>query len=128
MTPVVEQEPNDSIATAGVGVTTDTVFAGAILTASDRDYFAIRNPYPGAIAIELETHGQTVGTCKVDTLLDVYDSSGTLLAEDDDGARAWYCSYLLLQLNSGQTVYARVTSAVGGTIPSYNLNVRFPHS
>lgn len=128
LTPTVEQEPNDSIATAGDAITTDAVFTGSISSTTDHDYFAIRNPYPGSIAIGLETHGETMGTCHVDTLLDVYNSGGELLAEDDDGARAWFCSQLTIQLTSGQTVYVRISSPVSETITVYNLHVRFPHS
>lgn len=128
ITPTTEQEPNDTIATAGTAVTNDTVFAGALSSTSDEDYYAVRNPHPASIAIALETHGETMGVCGVDTLLEVFDADGQILTDDDDGGRAWYCSQLTFQLNSGQTIYVRITSAAGDVIASYNLHVRFPHS
>ena len=90
--------------------------------------YAIQNPYPGTVAIVLETHGETIGTCHIDTLIQIVDSSGNLLAQDDDGSRALYCSLLQYSLSAGQTIYVVVSSADGSVIPTYNLHVQFQKS
>jgi cysteine-rich repeat protein len=128
LTPIAEQEPNDDLQSAAEAIDDDSVLAGSIDSPTDIDVYAVTNPLAGAIAIKFETHGESMGACGVDTLLEVYDASGQFLAGDDDGARAWYCSQLTLLVDSGRTVYAVVGSPVGDTIPAYNLFVQYPHS
>jgi cysteine-rich repeat protein len=128
LTPIAEQEPNDDLQSAAEAISDDSVLAGSIDSPTDIDVYAVTNPLAGAIAIKFETHGESMGSCGVDTLLEVYDASGQFLAGDDNGARAWYCSQLTLLVDSGRTVYAVVGSPVGGTIPAYNLFVQYPHS
>jgi cysteine-rich repeat protein len=121
-----EKEGNDSIATANGPYTSDVILTGSLPAPTDVDLFAVRNPYPGPVSIELETHGQTIGVCGVDTYLRVLDEHGTLLVEDDDGGRALSCSKIIYLLAAGQTVYVEVSVAImGDTIAAYALHVLF---
>jgi cysteine-rich repeat protein len=126
--PVAETEPNNSIATANGPYVQDTLISAAISQPDDVDYFAVRNPIAGSIAIEFETHGETVGTCGVDTFMQVFKSTGEVIASDDDGARAFYCSYAMVSVAAGETVYVAVSSSIAQPISRYLLHIRFPHS
>ena len=91
LAPVEETEPNDGIASSGEPVSTDVIYAASFSDGSDEDVFAIRNPYPGAIAVRLETHGGTIGTCHtngkvVDTAITLTDAANHILASDNDGS------------------------------------------
>ena len=121
-----ERENNDSIAQANGPYTDDVILTASLPTPADVDVFAIRNPYPGPVSIELETHGQTIGVCGVDTYLRLLDGNGVVLVEDDDGGRALSCSKIVHLLAAGQTVYAQIyPAAAGDTIPAYALHVFF---
>lgn len=126
--PVAETEPNNSIAAANGPYMQDTLISAAISQPDDVDYFAVRNPIAGSIAIEFETHGETVGTCGVDTFMQVFKSTGEVIASDDDGARAFYCSYAMVSVAAGETVYVAVSSSIAQPISRYLLHIRFPHS
>jgi cysteine-rich repeat protein len=126
--PVAETEPNSSIATANGPYMQDALISAAISQADDVDFFAVRNPIAGSIAIEFETHGETVGTCGVDTFMQVFKSTGEVIASDDDGARAFYCSYAMVSVAAGETVYVAVSSSIAQPISRYLLHIRFPHS
>jgi len=126
--PMTETEPNNSITTANGPYTQDTLISAAISQPDDVDLFAVRNPVAGSIAIEFETHGETVGTCGVDTFMQVVRSTGEVIASDDDGARAFYCSYAMVSVAAGETVYVAVSSSIAQPISRYLLHIRFPHS
>jgi hypothetical protein len=126
--PVTESEPNNSITAANGPYTQDTLISAAISQPDDVDLFAVRNPVAGSIAIEFETHGETVGTCGVDTFMQVLKSTGEVIASDDDGARAFYCSYAMVSVAAGETVYVAVSSSIAQPISRYLLHIRFPHS
>ena len=126
--PVAETEPNNSIATANGPYTQDALISASISQSADVDLFAVRNPVAGSIAIEFETHGETVGSCGVDTFMQVLKSTGEVIASDDDGARAFYCSYAMVSVAAGETVYVAVSSSIAQPISRYLLHIRFPHS
>lgn len=131
LSPVSEREPNDAPSAAASPIQDDAVISGSLGDA-DVDVFAIRNRLAGPVAVELEAHTETVGTCHVndelaDTLLEILDAKGAVLAQDDDGSRNWFCSHLARQILAGQTLYVRLSSAKG-PIPSYNLHVKFQKS
>ena len=128
LSPVLEAEPNDEGAGTLGTAEDDILIAGAIDPGTDADVFAFRNPYAGLAAVAFETHGETIGTCGVDTLIDVVTEEGVILARDDDGSRALHCSFITYAIPAGQTVYVRVTSASKEPIPSYLLHARYPHS
>lgn len=122
---LAEGEPNDTPDTVGSVHEADVVLTGSLAPGSDVDVFAVRNPHPGPIAVSFETHGQALGTCRVDTFLQILDESGQVLAEDDDGARAWFCSALSFPLDAAETVFVRVSSTLQDPIDAYAVAVNF---
>jgi cysteine-rich repeat protein len=125
-----EKEPNDTIEEAGPPITADAVLTGALATGGDADVYAIRNSRAAPVAVALETQGQAPGVCdtsaeEVDTMLDLLDGDGALIASNDDGSRTLHCSYLSQQIPAGATFYARVSSAQAKPISAYVLIVRF---
>ena len=125
LTAVLETEPNNVVNAAAAPLTTDGYLTASINPATEVDVFPVRNPYPGPIAIQFETFGQTPGVCAIDTLLELLDASGAVLASDNDGSRVLYCSALTYSVPAGATVYARVSSMRQTVIPSYGLFVRY---
>jgi cysteine-rich repeat protein len=128
LTPTAETEPNATVGDAATALVSDGYITGSINPATDADVFAIRNPHPGPIAIELETFGQTPGVCAIDTLLELLDGTGAVLASDDDSSRVLYCSALTYSVPGGATVYARISAVGQSAIASYGLFVRFQKS
>jgi len=119
-----EVEPNDTINAAATPITSDAYVGGSINPGTEADVFPVKNPYPGPIAISFETFGDTPGTCAIDTYVELLDGNGTVLASDDDGSRALYCSALTYSVPSGATLYVRVTS-FGQPAINYGLFVKF---
>ena len=127
--PVTETEPNDTIALANGPYTDDTLISASIATANDVDVFAVRNALAGSVSVAFETHGETVGTCdNADTFIQIARSDGTIIASDDDGSRMLYCSYAMVSVAAGETVYVAVMSSILQPIARYQLHIQFPHS
>ena len=127
--PVTETEPNNNIALANGPYTDDTLISASIATANDVDVFAVRNALAGSVSIAFETHGETVGTCdNSDTFMQVARSDGTIIASDDDGSRMLYCSYAMVSVAAGETVYVAVSSSILQPIARYQLHIQYPHS
>jgi cysteine-rich repeat protein len=127
--PVSETERNDNIGLANGPYTDDTLVSASISTSDDVDVFAVRNLLAGSVSIEFETHGETVGTCtNSDTFMQVARSDGTIIAADDDGSRMLYCSYAMVSVAAGETIYVAVSSSILQPIPRYQLHIKFPHS
>ncbi len=78
---------------------------GEIAQAGDEDVFQASLTAKGLLT--LTTSGPT------DVVLQLEDSSGTVIARDDDGA-GWYNAKLVRQLNAG-TYFVRLRHAAGGT-------------
>ena len=127
--PVSETESNDNIGLANGPYTDDTLVSASISTSDDVDVFAVRNTLAGSVSIEFETHGETVGSCdNADTFMQVARSDGTIIAADDDGSRMLYCSYAMVSVAAGETVYVAVSSSILQPIARYQLHIKFPHS
>jgi hypothetical protein len=80
-TVTAESEPNDAVGTADVGTGFPLVFTGSLATDADKDYYSITLASATNLAI-FTTDPMASG---MDTILELYDSSGTtLIAENDD--------------------------------------------
>jgi cysteine-rich repeat protein len=135
-----EVEPNDdgSVAVATVDFlaanangpfSTDTLISGSISPVGDDDFFAITNPGPGWVVVELETYGPGgPGTCDVgiDTFIDLRTSTNIVLGSNDDNG-VNDCSWMVdITLPPGSTVYARVIDfGDNNPLASYLLDIRF---
>lgn len=120
----IESEPNDTLATANfVGNYTfpgDAFLVdGTISPSGDQDWFMFT--VSNAAQMRLATYGRPDSNSG-DSILELYDSAGTLLASDDDGGINLFSS---LEYNStaGGTFYIRVNSFEGRTSFDYKLVV-----
>ena len=132
---IVETEPNDTFATADAIARTPAPFldSGVIELVNrsdptglgDIDFFSI--PVFAGEELTVSTFPLTVPTFEPDTFLELFDSSGTLLADDDDG-NAGFGSTIIFNVPADD-VY---TFAVSGSpfndgsalVGQYNLLVR----
>ena len=119
-----EFEGNDfAIANADAnGAYTEVVGIYASLDpAGDEDVFKFTNPGPDAQYITFETWnvdpaamlgvGVPCGSNTIDTIINIRDAAGTLLAQNDDRSSSPHerCSVVTYGLLPGQTVYVHVT-------------------
>ena len=119
-----ESEPNGSIGTANGPFSDDAVVSGAISPAGEEDFFAIANPSAMARTVSLQTYGGTIGTCGIDTVLDLYSAAGTWVTGDDDNGYGT-CSQLSYTIPPYTTYYAAVRAFSSYTTFSYLLHVDF---
>jgi len=123
-----ETEPNNSVGTANPAGRARWV-KGSLGTATDVDVFRIT--IPGEADLRLDTFdGSGAATCvDIDTILELLDEDGTVLARNDDGD-VGLCSTIDPARESGAsrlsagTYYVRVT-AFDSAIPAYVLRVRY---
>jgi cysteine-rich repeat protein len=90
-----ELEPNNTRLTAQAEAGTELFVSGAHVFGGDDDWFALTLP-AGAKSVRLETVEGNAVSCEsqtVDTLIELYSPTGTLLGTDDDDGRG-YCSAL----------------------------------
>ena len=126
---VPETEPNDTTVDADTNgpFTPDVFISGSIGAPGDLDYFAIN--LTGVADITVETFDATGPfSCNgVDTVLQLIDTDGVTLLEEDDEGGVDSCSLLdsaaTVQLPAG-TYYVRVEDYFGGVIDGYVLDVR----
>ncbi|GHV77279.1 hypothetical protein AGMMS49942_21000 [Spirochaetia bacterium] len=107
-------EPNDTLKQAtpvGIG---DTV-TGYFLTPEDVDFYTLTAPGAGRLLV------YTSGT--LDTLLEVYDSRGEVIARDDDSGYQGNAK-LVTGIPGADSVYIRVNSYQGAT-GRYYIHTRF---
>jgi cysteine-rich repeat protein len=123
-----EVEPNNVVNAAAAPITSDAYVGGSLSPGTDADVLPVKNNYPGPIAISFETFGDTPGTCAIDTYVELLNGGGTVLASDDDGSRALFCSALTYSVPSGATIYVRVTSFRMTAIANYGLFIKFQTS
>lgn len=126
---VVESEPNDSIGQATL-YGWPIAYQAAIAPVGDRDVFGIPIPMvPPINTIEVRTStdfGDPSVCIGADTRLRFFDSSGTLLAMNDD-YNGIGCSLIVATVTPGQHYYVEVTHfADAAVIPLYYLHVRTP--
>lgn len=93
-----ESEPNDTIATADFNLLSGTniVVSGDHTVETDVDYYAIQIPHRSSLRVELiegDTAAETCESNKIDSLITLYNSAGTVLVEDDDDTRG-FCSMI----------------------------------
>lgn len=119
----IEQESNDSLATANdVGSYSPPgdafVVDGTIAPGGDQDWFAFSVSGPSQIRIAI--YGRPDSNPPADSYLELFDSTGALLAFDDDSNINLFSS---LEYNSaaGGTFYIRVTSFQGATSFDYKM-------
>lgn len=122
--PPSESEPNGTIATANGPYSSDVTISGSITT-TEYDYFAVSNIGLTAASVSMETFTGSVGSCAYDTVLELYSAAGSLLISDDDSG-VGLCSLLTYSIPASTTVYIRVRSFSGGSIPGYLLQLNFP--
>ncbi len=128
----VETEPNDSIATAddsGLAGPGSRLAIGRIDYAGDHDYFDFVVPPGPARPVTLRTYGRLgapTSSCNGDTVLDLYDASGTSLATNDDGGFD-LCSLLTSPpLEAGRYAVRVRRYADAGPIEGYFLDLVLP--
>jgi subtilisin family serine protease len=117
-----ELEPNDVPAQANALVIGGYV-TGAIGSLSDVDAFRVRIPQSGTYTLETSAVNGACGfALEANTILTLEDSTGTVLASNDDidAAALNYCSRMAVGLTAG-TYYATVTGTSGRR---YRLSLR----
>jgi len=115
-----EREPNDTI-TFSTRLSLPGKGAGR-LGKSDRDVFRIAAAERGALEVRLQAKG-------LDTVLDLLDAKGALLARSDRGGRGQPEGFPDYPLAGGQVVFLRVSEfrkkgAAATTSRTYNLETR----
>jgi hypothetical protein len=118
-----EDEPNGTMAQAtALGGDID-VSLGCIEPALDVDWFTMS--LPGGFNVYAATYGLGgLGTCDVDTLVQITDNLGSVIASDDDSGDG-RCSFASASSGSGGTFFFRVTSFSGLKSGSYWLEAGF---
>jgi cysteine-rich repeat protein len=117
-----EAEPNNTPAQASPFTGTEAFLSGSSSGTTDQDVFRITVPSGKSLRAEvLEGGTQSCDGNEVDSELELLDSTGTVLASDDDGGRG-YCS--LLDGTGPRPVDSGASNLTGGT---YYLRVK-PHS
>ena len=114
--PPFEQEPNNTQAQASKLVGGGYLYARLLETPEDtEDYFEFRAPVAGVY--RFETQGW-IGACgltiEADTVLEILDEAGSVIAthDDIDGAVNLFCSEIEVQLSPG-TYFLRVFTIPG---------------
>jgi len=85
-----EAEPNDTAATATAVSSTDGFIRGVIATSTDKDFFRITVPQGRPLSLRAEVIEGGAKSCELDemdSVLELYDSTGALLTRDDSGGR-----------------------------------------
>jgi cysteine-rich repeat protein len=98
--------------------------SGELGTDADVDYFAVTVPAGATLRAETIEGSDAIGSCDmddVDTILDVYDSAGNQLDDDDDGGRG-YCS-LTSDKNTGAATTWYVAVSGYDALTTYKLVV-----
>lgn len=109
--------PSDTSTTANIAV--GGCVTEMLETVGDSAWFRIELRKDQTISVSLEGSGATpVG----DTYLRLYDSNGTLIAENDDGGTGLN-SLLRFTANSAGTYYIEADSWNGGSLGEYTLAV-----
>ncbi len=101
---ITETEPNDSIAAANP-LPIDSVMEAVINPIGDVDYFKINVTAGQTLAIDIDA--EMIGS-ELDSYLELFDSSGTLLAENDDDGM-WLDSKIIHTFADGGNYYIKVT-------------------
>ena len=123
---VLETEANGTAATADVLVQSPSVVGGVVDTSGDEDWYAV--DVPAGASLVVHTHAGARDQCEapIDTVVHVYDATGTNeLASDDDGG-VGLCSRIeraeLADLAAG-TYFVRVRPYAAGIIYDYGLTI-----
>jgi hypothetical protein len=122
--PMVESEPNDSIATADAPYTGDVVVSGSMATATDSDYYALTNDSATTVLVTVTTHQGSIGSClTADTMLFGYDARGTQIVGNDNGG-VGRCASVAWQIPAHATHYVAVHALAGAPF-SYLLEIDY---
>ncbi len=113
-----ENEPNNTIGTANT-LPLDSVMDAMINPAGDVDYFKVNVSAFQTIAFDIDAE---VFGSYMNSYLELFDSSGTLLAENDDYGY-WLDSKIIYTFAQAGNYYAKVTEldGSGGTDYYYSL-------
>jgi cysteine-rich repeat protein len=114
-----EAEPNDAIDKASLYV---SPFFGDISGASDLDVvaFTLTEPARGLTARTSDFGDSACALGELDSVVEILDSNGAVLASDDDGGEG-LCSLAVVGALTPGTYYVRVSAAAGGDV------FRFPY-
>ena len=110
-----ELEPNSTTGTANALVVGGSMFGSISNASTDLDAYRVKIPQPGTYTFE--TSGW-IGACgfalEENTVMALYDSTGTVLTSNDDidAAHFNYCSRITAVLNAG-TYYVGITGYFG---------------
>lgn len=110
-----EIEPNDATASANVLVVGGYLFGFG--SGTDADYSTVLVPTAGQYTFETQGYRGACGFAEeLDTILELYDSAGTLIASNDDinAGALNLCSRITTTLTAGR-YYLRVTGSFANT-------------
>ncbi|MGC4116555.1 MAG: PPC domain-containing protein [Myxococcales bacterium] len=112
MVGLTEVEPNDTFATANDFV---DPFVGTINPVGDEDWIKIVVAVGGKVSIEVTDRGtDACANGDLDSNLEVYDSTGTNMLDENDDIDMWggnFCSRVTLSGLAAGTYYARVQAS-----------------
>ncbi|MDX2009692.1 MAG: DVUA0089 family protein [Myxococcaceae bacterium] len=128
---VLESEPNNTAATAGMARAPFVQFQGSIGTPTDLDFFAITVPAAGDLAVETFDPSGPTSCADMDTTLTLFAPNGTTVLLTKQGGGPGLCAAIdpktdvaARQLPAG-TYFVRVEDAgQNTTIPAYLLRAR----
>jgi cysteine-rich repeat protein len=129
--PTLEVEPNNTAATASGPLVPGTLFGGSLTPGSEEDYFRFTLAATTDVALEVFDEAGPVSCLDIDPNLALVDSSGAVVATNDDfGPGA--CPVLsaeqgdrALRRMAPGTWYVRVRSTGGNAVPGYTLRLRY---
>ncbi|MBI5477828.1 MAG: DVUA0089 family protein [Deltaproteobacteria bacterium] len=115
VTATAEVEPNETAGTATAGTGLPLVFTGSLASATDKDYYQITL----SATADLLLLTSAAATSGVDTLLQLYDSTGTTkIAENDDinglGCAFGYPEYCLSRIDQASLAAGTYLAVVTG--------------
>ncbi len=115
-------------------ITASTTVIAAISPAGDEDVFKVTNAGTKPVKVRLDTWnlatgygiGMSCGTGSIDTVINVRNAAGVILATNNDRPNDDYCSGLDYGLMPGESVYVHVISWFDDSaIASYALDIIF---
>jgi hypothetical protein len=115
-----ETEPNDSLGTAN-SITPDVVVSGMLNLTGDQDFFAITAGVGQIVSVDVDAQS-LVEPSLADTLLTVFDSNGTPIAENDDYADS-KDSFLQVTVPRAGRYFIRLRDTAGRGGPGFTYRV-----